>query len=213
MDLERKAKYIYNSNRLDGVHVPFEGTLQLCREGPGPYVDGRDVQGMEAGKIYDADVVGSHLGAIHFIEKLAHRPGTFTDADFREIHRRLMDGVIVSRGEYREVALRTGGFPPVQPADIPKRVERILTLVNVGFERAPKKDIFAWQVHHEVYLAHPFIDGHGRMARLMLNFLRFKAGLDLEVVPFAERERYLNSIKEYAQRLYALKESGRLAIP
>jgi len=27
--LEQKVKYIYNSNRLDGVHVPYEQTLEL----------------------------------------------------------------------------------------------------------------------------------------------------------------------------------------
>jgi Fic family protein len=213
MDIERKAKFIYNSNRLDNVHVPFETTLALCKEGPGPYVDGREVTGMD-NRAYDADVVGSHLAALLFIEKLALRPGPFTENDFKELHRRLMDGVIVSRGEYRECTLRPSGIPPVPPEDIPRRVERIIALLNQAYERAPKKDIFAWQVHHEVYLAHPFVDGHGRTARLMLNYVRMKAGLELEVVPFAEFERYRLSVKDYAQKLNSrAASSGRLAAP
>ena len=77
--------------------------------------------------------------------------------------------------------------------------------MNQGFERARDKAILAWQVHHEFIYFHPFIEGNGRMARLLLNLMRLRAGLDIEIVPFAENKRYLASIQAYGQKLAAVK--------
>ena len=113
-------------------------------------------------------------------------------------------GVILSGGEYRECTLRYKNMPAVLPKDIPQRMKRVLAIMNLGFERARDKAILAWQVHHEFVYVHPFIEGNGRMARLLLNLMRRRAGLPLEIVPFAESRRYIASIQAYGQKLAAL---------
>lgn len=204
--LEQKVKYVYNSNRLDGVHVPYEMTLELASAEMDPLGDSTIV-GMDPGKSYDRHVVLSHLQALLYCERIAREGRHYNADDIREVHRRLMDGVILSGGEFRECKLNLRAVPPVLPGDIPRRLTRVLNILNLGLERAKEKGILAWQVHHEFLYVHPFIEGNGRTARLLLNLVRFRAGLDLELVPFAEHERYLRSIVDYGKKLAAAEVS------
>lgn len=199
-DLAHKAKYIYNSNRLDGVHVAYETTLELISKPVDPLAESVDLPAIEGPKQYSHNVVLSHMGALMFVEKLA-RVSTLTEAHICEIHSRLMDGVILSGGEYRECTLNYRAIPPVPPEQIPARMRRVVAIMNQGFERAKNKAVLAWQVHHEFIYVHPFIEGNGRTARLLLNLMRFKAGLELEIVPFADHEKYLRSIVDYGKKL------------
>jgi Fic family protein len=198
--LEQKVKYIYNSNRLDGVHVPYEKTLALALEPPDPLGDSVDLVGMDD-KMYDRAVVLSHMQALFYVEKLGRDKRVITESELRDIHRRLMEGVILSGGEFRECTLNYKAVPPVPPEQIARRLKRVLDLMNLGFDRARSKEMLAWQVHHEFLFVHPFIEGNGRTARLLLNLVRFRAGLDLELVPFAEHEKYLRSIVDYGRKL------------
>ncbi len=210
MDQETKARYIYNSNRLDGIHLTYEQTVGILNRGKDPLSEGAEHQGTD-GKMVDPAAVTSHEDALLFVEKLARSGAAVSEPALREIHRRLMEGLLLSNGAYRECTLHYKGIPPVAPEAIRARLDRFLALLNQGFERAAKKDIFAWQIHHEFIFIHPFIEGNGRTARLLLNLVRFRAGLDLEVIPFAERERYARSIVEYGQKLAAGSSSQRIA--
>jgi Fic family protein len=203
-DLEQKAKFIYNSNRLDGVHVPFERTLDIVQAPPDPLAESVEIEAMDGQKSHGRAVVLSHKEALDYVESNA-KVARFTEQHLREIHRRLMDGVILSNGEYRECTLKYRALPPVPPDQIAARLARLLAIMNQGFDRAKDKAILAWQVHHEFIYVHPFIEGNGRTARLLLQMIRFRAGLDLEVVPFAEHERYMRSIVEYGRKLAAVK--------
>ncbi len=202
-DIAQKAKFIYNSNRLDNVHVPYETTLELLAKPPDPLDESVEIPAMDGDRAYDRAVVLSHAGALDFVREKLARTHPITEAHLKEIHRRLMEGVILSNGEYRECTLHYKGIPPVEPAQIPARIARVLAILNQGIERARDKALLAWQVHHELIYVHPFIEGNGRTARLLLNLVRFKAGLDLEIVPFAEREKYVRSIFDYGRKLAA----------
>src|SRR5688500_3013521 len=100
-DIGQKAKYIYNSNRLDGVHVSYEKTLELITAPPDPLAESVDLPALEGPKSFSRYVVLSHYNALLFLEKLA-RITPLTEQHLCEIHRRLMDGVILSNGEFRE---------------------------------------------------------------------------------------------------------------
>ena len=203
-DLEQKAKFIYNSNRLDGVHVPFEKTLEIVQAPPDPLSESVELEAMDGQKQHARSVVLSHRDALDFVERLSRSPQV-TEAHIREIHRRLMDGVILSNGEFRECTLKYKALPPLAPEEIPARLARVVAIMNQGFERAKDKAILAWQVHHEFIYVHPFIEGNGRTARLLLQLMRMRAGLGIEIVPFAEHERYLRSIVEYGRKLAAAR--------
>ena len=66
-----------------------------------------------------------------------------------------------------------------------------------------KKDQLAWRVHHEFITVHPFIEANGRMARLLMNLVRLRAGLDVAIVRFEDREKYSKAIVEFQQHKLA----------
>lgn len=206
-DPEKLAKFVYNSNRLDGVHVAFETTLDLILHPPDPMEDSVDLPGLAGDKTFFRQHVLSHADAVRFLPTLAEM-APFNAEHICDLHRRMMDGVILSGGEFRECTLRYKNIPRVEPRDIAPRMKRLLAIMNVGFARARDKAILAWQIHHEFVYLHPFIEGNGRMARLLLNLTRMRAGLGLEVVPFAESRRYVASIHAYGQKLAALLTRG-----
>ncbi len=224
-EIERVAKYVYNSNRLDGVHIPYETTLELliAAQAGGAHVaaGGESVTGLD-GKAYDPENVTSHGEAFKLVQDLAARP-PYTEAHIRILHETLMRGVLLSAGEYRECTLRYRGIPSVPPEQIEARLARVVALMNKGPARARDPKLLAWQVHHEFIFVHPFIQGNGRMARLLLNLVRLRCGLkSIEIIPFDKREEYLHSIVAYGQRLARARgtepastttRSGRLLEP
>jgi Fic family protein len=220
-EIERVSKYVYNSNRLDGVHIPYETTLELLIAGSAGAAAGDEVTGLD-GKSYYPENVTSHGDALRLVQDLAKRP-PYDEAHIRQIHATLMGGVLLSAGEYRECTLRYRGIPSVAPGDIEARLGRVLALMNQGPERAKDPKLLAWQVHHELIYVHPFIQGNGRMARLLLNLVRLRCGLaSIEIIPFDKREEYMHSIVAYGQRLARARgaepasttsRSGRLLDP
>jgi len=216
---EQKVKYIYNSNRLDGVYVAYETTLEILSRPKDPLDQSVDLVGMDKEE-FERAVCVSHMEALNWVEKISKEQRAYNEGDILGIHRRLMEGVILSGGEYRECTLNYRAVPPVAPIDIPMRMRRILGIMNLGIERAKSKELLAWQVHHEFLFVHPFIEGNGRTARLLLNLVRYRSGLDLELVPFAEHEKYLRSLVDYGKKLQeaqaaarAAGQSGRTAAP
>ncbi len=76
----------------------------------------------------------------------------------------------------------------------------LVNLINTGLERAQDPHKFSWRIHHEFITLHPFIEANGRLARLLLNLVRLRRGLDLTVVPFVDREAYSRAILEFQQQ-------------
>ncbi|MDP2632273.1 MAG: Fic family protein [Candidatus Curtissbacteria bacterium] len=82
------------------------------------------------------------------------------------------------RGEYREAK-----FIPVHPKDLPDMFENFSTqlknktdLINGSTPVSEVLDTSAWS-HFELIKMHPFIDGNGRTARLLCDYIFKKAGL------------------------------------
>ena len=53
---------------------------------------------------------------------------------------------------------------------------------------------FAAIIHKELVMIHPFIDGNGRAARLLMNLALLQAGYPIAVIPPVLRREYLNSL-------------------
>src|SRR3990167_2647884 len=48
-----------------------------------------------------------------------------------------------------------------------------------------------WKAHHVRFeVIHPFVDGNGRIGRMLMNWQRLKKGLPILVIKAAEREKY-----------------------
>jgi Fic family protein len=55
---------------------------------------------------------------------------------------------------------------------------------------------FAAVIHKELVTIHPFIDGNGRVARLLMNLALLQAGYPVAVIPPILRHGYLNTLNK-----------------
>lgn len=191
------ASYIFNSNRLDGITISEAETVRLLNEDVDPE---SEVAG-EDGRTFEAEVVLGHDRALRGMGLTAQTPGPFTREQLLLLHKTLMGNLLLSAGEYRECTLRYKGLLIASPPEhLEERMAWLVNLINTGLERAQDPHKFSWRIHHEFITLHPFIEANGRLARLLLNLVRLRRGLDLTVVPFADREAYSRAILEFQQQ-------------
>lgn len=135
----------------------------------------------------------------------------------REIHEHLMKGVRgghATPGDFRRTQNWIGppGCTPMQAAFVPPPVEEMhATLsewekyLNEGPREPPL--IQCALMHYQFEAIHPFIDGNGRVGRLLITFLLCERGLLslplLYLSAFFERYR-----DEYYRRLLAVSQEG-----
>ncbi len=196
-DQETIVKYVYNSNRLDGVSVTemqTRGVLDGSLE--------HDMLQGDDGREFESEVVKGHDRALRGMVLLAQDPSKPINKDaVCMLHKALMGELLLSAGEYRECILKYKGLLIASPPDhLEERMQWLVNLTNTGLEKAQDVHKFSWRVHHEFITLHPFIEGNGRLARLLLNLVRMRRGLDLSIVPYENREQYSKAIIEFQQQ-------------
>ncbi len=105
-------------------------------------------------------------------------PGTYKTAP---------NNVITATGELFE-------FAP--PSEIPARMEALTTWLaeSVGGGDSHLVEIAA-KLHHDFVLIHPFDDGNGRVARMLVNYLFLRCGCPPIIVPTQEKSAYLAALR------------------
>jgi Fic family protein len=197
-DFDTTAKYIYHSNRLDGLAVTEEDTRALLQGATPESVTGDD------GKTYEPEVVRGHERAFKRTLHLAKESAPLSTDDINSIHKALMGEILMSAGEYRECTLRYKGLLIASPPEhLAERMTKMVGLVNSGLAKGTDAHKLSWRAHHEFITLHPYIEGNGRMARLLMNFVRLRKGLDLSIVPFDNRDKYSRAIIEFQQQKIA----------
>ena len=195
-DLDTTVRYVYHSNRLDGVTLTEDQTRDALEEqdvlsGSAP-LEGAD------GRRFEAEVVLGHARAMRVMSAIAQSSRPVSEVSIQELHRELMGDLLLSAGEYRECSLRYKGLLIASPPEnLARGMGWLVRLVDRGFESCSDPHRFSWRVHHEFITLHPFIEGNGRMARLLLNLARLRLGLELTIVPFESRDQYSRAIIDF----------------
>jgi Fic family protein len=198
-DADTIISYIYNSNRLDGIAVSETDTRRILTNSSS--FDPEEELVGEDGRTFEAEVVLGHDRALRGMGLASQSDKPLSEDQLMLLHRTLMGNLLLSAGEYRECTLRYKGLLIASPPQhLAERMEWLINLTNTGIERAQDPHKFSWRVHHEFITLHPYIEANGRMARLLLNLVRLRRGLDLTVVTFENRETYSRAILEFQQQ-------------
>jgi Fic family protein len=134
----------------------------------------------------------------------------------REIHAELMAsgrGSHQSPGEFRRTQNWIGGSRPGNAAFVPPPVEELMTCLD-SFEKFLHQDdlqlpvlIKAALVHVQFETIHPFLDGNGRLGRLLITLMLCSEGLLQE--PLLYLSLYLkNNRDRYYSLLQAVRTEG-----
>lgn len=156
---------------------------------------GKDV----VGRPRDIQEVINYRRVIELIDEEAKKKiDKFTETLIRKFHRIIIDKILPQEqsGEYRvkQVVVKnsqTGEitFRPPPPLEVPFLMREFIYWINRVGDTHPV--LKAGVAHHELVRIHPFIDGNGRVARVLATLILLLGGYDI---------RRFFSLEEYYDR-------------
>jgi len=181
----------WSSNALEGNSLTEIETKILLE-------DGLTIGGKPLRDTLEA--IGHAEAYEHMFTLLRERKISLSDIKaFHEIFYRQIDRE--NAGVWRKKKIFVTGTDYVFPA--PNDLENLMLRLEawIKSERAQMHPVeFAAMLHLKFVTIHPYIDGNGRVARLLMNTALIQDGYMLAIIPPISRSDYLGSIRQYQQK-------------
>jgi Fic family protein len=140
-----------------------------------------------------------HAAAYDFIKYLIDTPRSdLALKDILEIHRIILERIDPpNAGRLRNIAVRIAGSTTVlpNPAKVPSLVDQFILWLHTANDPPDHPAKIAADAHLKFVTIHPFIDGNGRTARLLINLLLMQSGYPPCLIQKEERLEYINAIE------------------
>lgn len=101
-------------------------------------------------------------------------------------------------GKYRKVQVFVGGTIPPSAEQVPKLMESLIKWYSKNKKKLHPV-ILATYFHSEFEKIHPFVDGNGRVGRLLMNFILFKNKLPMINIPQKMKFKYYEALRKAHQ--------------
>ncbi|MDF2926170.1 MAG: Filamentation induced by cAMP protein Fic [Paenibacillaceae bacterium] len=140
----------------------------------------------------------NHREAILFVEDIVNRLEPLSERQIKNIHRLILKSIQEEdAGVYRKQNVLITGARHIPPAavQVPLQMELLMKWYEgEGQELHPVARAAA--LHSDFVKIHPFVDGNGRTARLLLNFELMKNGYPPVVIEKEEHAVYYATLDE-----------------
>ncbi|MBV9267793.1 MAG: Fic family protein [Acidobacteriaceae bacterium] len=196
----------YTSNAIEGNTLTRVETAEVIEKGL--TIGGKPLKD-------HLEAIG-HKEALRFVRDLAQREDPVRESDVRQIHALILMSADPSEaGKYSDHDRVIKGSPLVLPSAW--ELKPLMSDFGVWLSAVEPGPEAAFDAHAKLVTIHPFSDGNGRTARLLMNLLLLRAGYAPVVIGPEHRIRYLDSLQAlqlhgheepYKQFLYERLESG-----
>ena len=141
-------------------------------------------------------VITNHLNALNFVIDMVKDGVDLTENKLKDLHEVLMKDILDVSGLYRNVDISIKGSNHTPPSHI-KVYDRMGKYFD--YLASPHSDLLEYIAYSHLQLAkvHPFLDGNGRCARLILNYELMKNGLAPVYILPDERNKYYDCLEEF----------------
>ncbi len=202
-----RLEWTYHSNAIEGNTLTFGETKAFLLHGitaqGKPFRDYLDVEG--------------HADAIDYLIDMIRRKETLTEAAIRELHKIILvrpyemdavttDGRFIKRtihpGQYKLMPnhVRTSSGDVhyyASPEETPILMNELVTWYRDALAKeALHPLILAVTFHYRFVAIHPFDDGNGRMARLLMNLILMQAGYVPTIVQTGTKNEYILALEK-----------------
>lgn len=176
------VEWIYNSNAIEGSTITLQETRLILETG-------LTVGGKSLREHFE---VINHRDAIDYVEDLVASAEPITPFHIRQIHKLVLSRIDDDNaGRYREIQVRIAGaaFTPPESWLVPSLMTEWGEWL-LSEEKSSHPVELAALAHHRLVAIHPFIDGNGRTARLVMNLILMLAGYPPTVIQRINRRQY-----------------------
>ena len=182
-------EYTYESNRIEGNTLSLHETELVVNQG-------LTIQGKSMVEHLEAI---NHQAAVDYLMDIASNSISFSKRVVMQLHQLVLQSIDQhNAGRYRTVPVRISGsrhIPP-QPYMLDKLIEDYFLFYNKQV-KILHPVLLAAEMHERLVSIHPFIDGNGRTARLVMNLILLQNGYTIANIKGSNRSRlkYYNSLE------------------
>lgn len=177
----------YASNALEGNSLT-ESETKIVLE------DGITVGGKPVKDYYEA--LG-HSESYDYMYELSNADG-FTETDIKKLHKLFYYRIDpANAGKYRKVKVFISGsqYTPSSPEQLSSLMKDFINKLEM-LEQEKHPVVYSALVHKELAFIHPFIDGNGRVARLLMNLALLQKGYCIAIIPPVLRGEYIQTLEK-----------------
>lgn len=174
----------YTSNAIEGNTLTYRETAEVIEHGI--TVGGKPLR--------DHFEAVDHYEALQWMRELAGETIPLSEAVVRELHRR-----VVARsqpeiaGLYSRNPRRIAGSTVVFPN--PVKIPPLMADYGTWLEAVAPTPAASFEAHYRLTAIHPFADGNGRTARLLMNLVLIRGGYPPVAVRPVDRAEYLDALE------------------
>ena len=183
IEKQQLIKFTFNTNAIEGSTITLKETAHILEDGISP--EGKDLR-----EIYEIE---NTRKAYNFMRKYKKE----INLNFiKKIHYNLTYNILSDdAGRFRriQVYMRGSKHIPTKASEINKEMRALMQWIKNHKNLYPI--VSAVYVHHFFIAIHPFLDGNGRIGRLLLNYMLMKSGFPPVCIKKEERIRYTNYLE------------------
>ncbi len=191
-----KVELTYSSNAIEGNTLSRIETAEVIERGTAAIISGKPLK--------DQLEAINHAKAIEFIKQLAQKRKShqfITEGDIKDIHKIILTSIDETwAGKYRqsEVFIRGSNAEFPLPHAIPYAMQEFIRWLESKQDENPVR--LSADAHFKFVSIHPFVDGNGRTARLLMNLILTIYGYPMAVIRNEDRTAYLSTFKEAREK-------------
>jgi Fic family protein len=182
-------EYTYESNKIEGNTLTLQETALVVEKG-------LTIGGKSLNEHLEAI---NHTFAIEYIKDIVKNKEPIKERVLLDIHRLILSGINnPNSGRYRTVQVLISGAKhvPPQPYLVQKEMESLFLWYEENKSNIHPVELSA-EMHERLVTIHPFIDGNGRTARLLMNLILLQNGFPIAILKgdAESRLKYYNALE------------------
>jgi len=202
-----RLEWNYHSNHIEGNTLTYGETVLLILHG--------QTHGNHTLREYE-EMKAHDVGIEHLRNLAADKARLLNPGDIRDLNKIILkepfwkptqtpDGqparAQVIPGEYKtlpnSVITATGElFEYAPPMEVPARMQALVDWLGDAVADPNQNTLaIAAKLHHDFVLIHPFDDGNGRVARMLVNYPFLRDGYPPIIVPTEQKKDYLTALR------------------
>ncbi len=187
LEADFNLEMTFNSNAIEGNTLTLHETDMVLRRGI-------TIGNKTLREHFEAR---NHEKALTFLRSVIAKRQKFSKELVLQLHHEIMREIDPDAGFFRRTQVRILGTTHIPPNHL--KIERLVDEL-VQWYYANENKIPAWllaaTVHFVIAHIHPFADGNGRTARLLMNLVLMQKGYPPAVILHVDRKKYYRVLRE-----------------